>query len=419
MKGKNDISTQSVGVSAAFLADVKPQVDGCNGIKYNITSEIIEAIFNTYPAVKRKHFENVPHKLSEQEFWQRFFQSHYFHRDRNTSNKDFFNDCAKNDEKDIERALRKGIAVPFVDLSTFEDEVIDGVFSSVNNSDDINNNHNKSDSLNSLSSANEALIKRFNHHSIMVLDACLNKSHDTLPVLNGQLNKKSKSSQPTTIITPVIDDNEIIEAQQQRERIKKSRLIEKTEFADLEDSDSQKVKIPALKITNQDRYLVGPIPNGDCDIYNNSYSYDSRNNNSNNVLQSYFQIDHLMNNWRPRCKNALQSASAITALSELSPGGALMKTSHAINLKDEVPLDVQKELKNLSFALNELLRHFWSCFPATTPQIEEKLIQMRSTLERFQYAKLQPFHDKLAREYHTSYDVSLIKSYSKTSSTCR
>jgi transcription initiation factor TFIIH subunit 1 len=116
-----------------------------------------------------------------------------------------------------------------------------------------------------------------------------------------------------------------------------------------------------------------------------------------------------MNNWRPRCKNALQSASAISALSELSPGGALMKTSHAINLKDEVPLEVQKELKNLSFALNELLRHFWSCFPATTPQIEEKLIQMRSTLERFQYAKLQPFHDKLSREYHTSYDVSLIE----------
>ena len=38
--------------------------------------------FQTYPAVKRKHGDNVPDKMSEQEFWTKFFQSHYFHRDR-------------------------------------------------------------------------------------------------------------------------------------------------------------------------------------------------------------------------------------------------------------------------------------------------------------------------------------------------
>ena len=31
-------------------ADVKPQADGCNGLKYNLTSDIIESIFKTYPA---------------------------------------------------------------------------------------------------------------------------------------------------------------------------------------------------------------------------------------------------------------------------------------------------------------------------------------------------------------------------------
>ena len=290
---------QSVGVSAAFLADIQPQVDGCNGIKYNITKDIIEAIFNTYPAVKRKHFESVPHKVSEQDFWQRFFQSHYFHRDRSTTNKDFFLDCSKND---IERALRKGII----------------------------------------------------------------------------------------------------------DRIKKHRLEEMTQMEDLEDSNSQGVKIPVLNIFNSDRYLSGPIPNGDCDIYNNSYSYDSNHNNSdNNTFHSYYQMKHLVNNWRPSCQNALNSAAAVSALSELSPGGALMKTSHSTNLRDETPLDIHKELKNLTFALNELLRHFWSCFPATTPQIEEKLQQMRNTLERFQYVKIQPFHEKLSREYHTT-DVCIV-----------
>ena len=49
--------------------------------------------------VKRKHLEYVPSHLTESEFWTRFFQSHYFHRDRiNFSNKDLFAECAQNDD---------------------------------------------------------------------------------------------------------------------------------------------------------------------------------------------------------------------------------------------------------------------------------------------------------------------------------
>lgn len=55
-------------------------------------------------SVKKKHAECVPHSLSESEFWTRFFQSHYFHRDRISINSmDIFSECAKKDEEGEER----------------------------------------------------------------------------------------------------------------------------------------------------------------------------------------------------------------------------------------------------------------------------------------------------------------------------
>ena len=32
-----------------YQADIKPQTDGANGLKYNLTADIIESIFKTYP----------------------------------------------------------------------------------------------------------------------------------------------------------------------------------------------------------------------------------------------------------------------------------------------------------------------------------------------------------------------------------
>lgn len=34
----------------ASQADIRPQTDGCNGLRYNLTADIIESIFRTYPA---------------------------------------------------------------------------------------------------------------------------------------------------------------------------------------------------------------------------------------------------------------------------------------------------------------------------------------------------------------------------------
>ena len=58
------------------LSSLKPRVED-NVTRLNISKEQIQLIFSQHPLVKNVYDENVP-KLSEQQFWSRFFQSRLF-----------------------------------------------------------------------------------------------------------------------------------------------------------------------------------------------------------------------------------------------------------------------------------------------------------------------------------------------------
>ncbi|KAI0342162.1 hypothetical protein BDW22DRAFT_1331177 [Trametopsis cervina] len=63
------------------LVDPRPQtVDG--EIKIVITPQLVHDIFDEYPVVAKAYSENVPNKLSEAEFWKRYFQSKLFNAHR-------------------------------------------------------------------------------------------------------------------------------------------------------------------------------------------------------------------------------------------------------------------------------------------------------------------------------------------------
>ncbi|MFH4974391.1 hypothetical protein AB6A40_001100 [Gnathostoma spinigerum] len=76
-------------------------------VKLNVNIDTIQSIFKTYPAVEKKHLELVPHEMTEQQFWGKFFQSHYFHRERaaNPNPSDTFSDCIKTDDIDTHKLL--------------------------------------------------------------------------------------------------------------------------------------------------------------------------------------------------------------------------------------------------------------------------------------------------------------------------
>jgi transcription initiation factor TFIIH subunit 1 len=121
-----------MGTLALCQSNICPKSDGTN-VTYNLSFDDIQSIFKTYPSgklwfnisimasntdltsrlkswnkqfefvVRQKYLQNVPHKISEVDFWTKFFQSHYFHRDRITNNTaDLFSDCVSKDEEGLD-----------------------------------------------------------------------------------------------------------------------------------------------------------------------------------------------------------------------------------------------------------------------------------------------------------------------------
>lgn len=62
------------------LSTIKPVATSDNQVNVNVTRDSINDIFNTYPAVRKAYHDLVPLKISEGEFWSRFFNSKLFRR---------------------------------------------------------------------------------------------------------------------------------------------------------------------------------------------------------------------------------------------------------------------------------------------------------------------------------------------------
>ena len=75
------------------------------------------------------------------------------------------------------------------------------------------------------------------------------------------------------------------------------------------------------------------------------------------------------------------------------------------SLVEIVPQTIQEEMQTIYVSLSELLRHFWSSFPPSSPQIEEKIHRVHEAIERFHKTQVNAFKEKVSTDLLTDFHL--------------
>ncbi|PCH43612.1 hypothetical protein WOLCODRAFT_122269 [Wolfiporia cocos MD-104 SS10] len=153
------------------LVDPRPQtVDG--EVKIVITPQLVHDIFEEYPVVAKAYSDNVPKKLSEAEFWKRYFQSKLFNAHRASirssaaqhvvKDDPIFDKYLEKDDDELEpRRLREEGVDIFIDLGATQED-----HDETGNTNDVTMQAGKQRAV-------LPLIRKFNEHSGRLLHTAL------------------------------------------------------------------------------------------------------------------------------------------------------------------------------------------------------------------------------------------------------
>jgi len=360
-KKKQPSLDQQVGISPGFLAQIRPQTNnGVNSIKYNLTTDIIQSIFRTYPNVRAKFSAVVPARMSDKEFWEQFFESHYFHKDRvhNSFSKDIFADCDKRDDKELDSILSKGVTDEFNDIKYFkEDDSTQGEGYGTKKELDLKK-------ATSEQIQQRSLIKRTNYHNIMIVQQSNN---------NNSNSKDIGTTDPSCM----------------QPKSKKSKLIESIHYDDLA-GYVEKVSEPY----NEEFLLQNP------EIYSHGPTAESKNCDLDyRKAQEYLdKIHSKVRKYSPNFSSVMNPDNAHTALNHLTQNSAPLSLNENSEALSKILTREQcSRMKQIVLSANELLRHFWLCFPPNTPELQDKLCRIYQNLRIFHQEKIASFKEELRR----------------------
>uniref|UniRef100_A0A1I7YZF9 BSD domain-containing protein n=1 Tax=Steinernema glaseri TaxID=37863 RepID=A0A1I7YZF9_9BILA len=363
LKEDEKMKEGEVGVSGSFLSSL-PQVEGTNGLKLNLTQEAINSIFKTFPSVEKRYNELVPKTYTKEQFWEKFFHSYYFNRDRpvgsSASEKnDPFLPCIQSDDADMERILLKAYVKKTLDKNSLQDDL--GILTAQED-DQVDN---KRDSHKSL------LIRRCNYQSGRILQTALGDRWDKL--LKGNASESSIS-----VKASLFDEDKPGCSNLNVNESSKSVLDDEDIVVDGE------MLVPDN--TDMERYLAGVDLNTAANITEKTLPKEEAERIRSLMLRinkRKHTTDHL-----ERFKAVMESGKDPFHI----PKGKLK--SKAEMDKPRLPADLNRnqlvELMAVNDSCYELVKHFWDVFPPLSADMEKTLKERVETLKKYRSATLVP-----------------------------
>ncbi|KAF8973104.1 hypothetical protein BDZ97DRAFT_1691833 [Flammula alnicola] len=314
------------------LVDPRPEAVEGGEIKIRITPQLVHDIFDEYPIVAKAYSENVPNKLSEEQFWKRYFQSKLFNAHRASirssasqhvvKDDPIFDKYLERDDDELEPRRQRNEQVDvFIDLAaTLEDHDETG------NERDVTMRAGRQ-------KAALPLIRKFNEHSERLLNSALQVAF-LLPV--GQ-------------VPPA----------------KRRRLDHGDDVFDIDDlHDSEASSGIVLEMQDRQRYFEGRMSNANEEA-------------SEPKLDPAFvtrEARASLQNWEVRLSQACIPFSLLKIERKAGDAALISMTQNVANRldvrsrKNEIPDGLFRQMTTCQTAANEFLRQFWL---ATYPPLGE------------------------------------------------
>ncbi|KAJ3803283.1 hypothetical protein GGU11DRAFT_812931 [Lentinula aff. detonsa] len=340
---------------------VDPRTETVDGV-IQLTPQLIHDTFEQYPVVAKAYNETVPSKLSEAEFWTRYFRSKLFNAHRASirsaaaqhvvKDDPIFDKYLEKDDDELEpRRQRDDKVELFVDLAASRED-----HEQAGNEQDITMQAGRQKGA-------LPLIRKFNEHSERLLNSALRVAP----------------------FQPLISMGDDPSAKRQRTNIDE-REIEEIDIEDLHDPESSAGI--ALEMQDRQRYFEGQMKDTQQNAMKEKLDMNSI------IRKSTVDLQQWETNLAQLKVERKPYDAALLAMTQNVHARLDVKAR-----KNDIPESLFKQMRSCQTAANEFLRHFWTstCPPMTDgPTLSLSTPAQRAVKAAKMIGYLSQTHEKVA-----------------------
>ncbi|XP_038709323.1 general transcription and DNA repair factor IIH subunit TFB1-1-like isoform X2 [Tripterygium wilfordii] len=391
-------SKQRVGFNSVMISDIKPSTDGrTNRVKFNLNREIIFQIFAEKPAVHRAFLNLVPNKMTEMDFWTKYFRAGYLHSTKNTiaaaaeaAEDEELAIFLKQDDIVASEASKKIKQVhPTLDiLATEADDYMHLPGHGILHDDSLHVTEQQDELY------KRTLAQDLNRHASVVLegrpiDVELDDARTLAEALAQSKQAYGKADTSKEKLNRIYPTTEIEDLQPPKDLPLAPLCIK-----DPRDYfDSQQA---SLLRTSRD--TLGGTEPLKCSLSTQD-AYGSLRDSISNFKSVGLSIPIVNSEVAAKVFNALtHNISSTKYHMGKNPGGSVL---------DMLPNSTKEELLHQSTCIQELLKHFWSSYPITTSYLFNKVSRLKDAMSQI-YSQLEDMKKSVQSDLrHQALDAAI------------